>query len=83
MWSVSYSPNGKYIISSCHFIRIWSAESLKLLKKLYCHPDNAWIGCVSFSPDGKYIASGNHDNSVYIWEFETGCLLKQLYGHNN
>ncbi len=38
---------------------------------------------VCFSPDGKTIASGSGDNSVRVWNAETGVQLRQLDGHSS
>jgi WD40 repeat protein/formylglycine-generating enzyme required for sulfatase activity len=37
---------------------------------------------VSFSPDGKRIVSGSHDQTVRIWDTETGTELLTLKGHS-
>ncbi len=37
---------------------------------------------MSFSNDGKFIASGSGDQTVKIWEFSTGKLLKEFKGHS-
>ena len=44
------------------------------------------INSVAFSPDGQFIAScsgegWNLDNSVRVWNVETGEQLCQLTGH--
>ncbi|KIL55379.1 hypothetical protein M378DRAFT_35029, partial [Amanita muscaria Koide BX008] len=78
--SVAFSPDGKRIVSgSTETICIWDAETGKgnLL--------NGHMGgvmSVAFSPDGKRIASSSSDDTIYIWNTETGKHVgKPLKGH--
>ena len=36
---------------------------------------------MSFSPDGQTIATGSHDDTVRLWDVETGRNIKTLTGH--
>ncbi|KIL64087.1 hypothetical protein M378DRAFT_78803, partial [Amanita muscaria Koide BX008] len=42
------------------------------------------VNSVAFSPDGKRIASGSSDNTIYIWDAETGLQVGDpLKGHTD
>ena len=43
----------------------------------------ATVETITFSPDGKYMASGSGDNTVKIWEVESGRELRTLSGHTD
>jgi WD40 repeat protein len=38
---------------------------------------------VSFSPDGKTLATGSYDNTIKLWDVETGQQIRTLTGHNS
>lgn len=38
---------------------------------------------VAFSPDGKTIVSGSGDESIKIWNLETGDLIRTLQGNRD
>ena len=44
------------------------------------HTDS--VIATAFSPDGNRLATGSDDNTVKIWQKETGQLLKTLTGHD-
>ena len=39
------------------------------------------VRCVAFSRDGDLILSAGHDNTIKVWDFETGRALKTFRGH--
>jgi len=48
-----------------------------------CYGHTDWVTSVSFSPDGQRIASGSYDDTIKLWDAETGEELGTLKGHTN
>jgi WD40 repeat protein len=44
------------------------------------HADH--VQSVSFSPDGKRIVSGSRDNTLKVWDAQTGQEMLTLEGHS-
>src|SRR2546421_910548 len=40
------------------------------------------IMSLAFSPDGRICASGSRDQTIKLWDTQTGRLLRTLVGHN-
>ena len=53
----------------------------KCLQTLEGHSDNVYS--VAYSPDGTKIISGSGDNTVKIWNANTGQCLQTLEGHSD
>ncbi|WP_072927639.1 serine/threonine-protein kinase, partial [Microcystis aeruginosa] len=56
VWSVAYSPDGRYLASGSwdKTIKIWEVATGKQLRTLTGHSD--WVRSVVYSPDGRYLA---------------------------
>ncbi|MBR5013781.1 MAG: PD40 domain-containing protein [Bacteroidales bacterium] len=70
MKSVSFSPDGRYIVSGSYdrTIRIWDVSTgVEVRPALEEH--TASVTSVSFSPDGRYIVSGSFDKIIRRWDF--------------
>ncbi|KUL82098.1 hypothetical protein ZTR_10075 [Talaromyces verruculosus] len=44
---------------------------------------SSWVNAVVFSPDGRHIASASDDETVRLWDANTGDHLKTLQGHSD
>jgi WD40 repeat protein len=89
--SIAITPDGKKIVSGSqdNTIRVWDLESGSQIKKLG-NPD--WIyqrvvtpfDSIAITPDGKKIVSaggGTQDNTIRVWDLESGSQIKKLEGH--
>ena len=84
----SFSPDGCRLAGRNIFgIFILNVESDSII---YLRDEKARVDVLYYSPDGKYIASlsndfmfGNIDNSINIWDAESGTLIANLEGHDS
>ena len=83
--SVTFSPNGRYIVSgsSDHTIRVWDAQTgTQMGNPLQGHTDS--VNSVALSPDGRHIVSGSWDQTIRVWDVQTGGQVGNLLqGHTN
>jgi WD40 repeat protein len=77
VYSVAFSPNGKYVITAGRdrVAWIWEVGTWHPLTKLtgYTNP----IKSASFSPDGEYVVTGSDDRTARVWKLDwEGSQLK-------
>jgi WD40 repeat protein/tRNA A-37 threonylcarbamoyl transferase component Bud32 len=83
MWSVAFSPNGRWLASGGNdrTVRIWDTVKGQEVRALRGHSDV--VLCVAFDPAGRRVASCGRDKTVRIWDPATGALLSTLPGHKH
>ena len=78
VYSVSFSPDGKRIVSggTDKTLKVWDAETGQEMLTLTGHSDS--VISVVFSPNGRRIISGSHDKTVKIWDARPPELEEDL-----
>jgi WD40 repeat protein len=83
--TMALSPGEKVLVTGNGYedstIRVWDAESSKLLTKLEGH--TGWIGEVAFSHDGRFLASASADQSIRLWDASEWTELTLFRGHGD
>jgi WD40 repeat protein len=78
LWSVAYSPNGKYIAtaSADGTARLWDAQTGEEMRRYVGH--TAAVENVAFSPDGKYLVTVSDDATARLWNTDYHTTMQYL-----
>jgi WD40 repeat protein/tRNA A-37 threonylcarbamoyl transferase component Bud32 len=80
--SVAFSPDGARLVSSYprgRAIKFWDVHTGQELLAWKLPPSS--VRYVAFSPDGKRLASTSLDNTITLWDAQTGKELHVCKGH--
>lgn len=81
--AVAFSPNGKlFAVAVNGDVEIWDFSTGSIRQTIKGHVDGG-IDFIAYSPDGKQVASASNDNTVGIWDAQTGKNLHVLKGHGS
>jgi WD40 repeat protein len=75
--AVTFHPDGQRLATAIsNEVVGWDICQSKQLFAAQGH--TAWILCLTYSPDQTMIASGSRDETIRLWDAETGQCLKTL-----
>jgi WD40 repeat protein len=77
IWALISTPQGLVSTAENGEVIAWSAEGVP--RRLEGH--HAGVYCAACSPDGKRLVTGGFDNTVRLWDLESGSELLTLRGH--
>ena len=78
VFSVAYSPNGKYLLSTGRdaAIKIWDTDHYQLHQTIPAHLFA--VNNILFSENGKYFATASMDKTIKLWNADSFRLLKVI-----
>ncbi|WZO96507.1 c-type cytochrome domain-containing protein [Isosphaeraceae bacterium EP7] len=81
VFAIAFSPDSRLVAAAGadRTVRIWEAETSKLVRTIEDHAD--WILDLAFSPDGKRIATASRDKTSKVFDVAGGETVATFPGH--
>lgn len=84
--SITFSPDS-VMFASCSLspggeIKLWKPSDWGCSMILQ-HGHKYWVNSLTFSHDSKILASGSHDNTIKLWDTDSGDCFQTLHGHQS
>jgi WD40 repeat protein len=81
VYSVRYSPNGKWVITASRdgTARVWDVDTGLPLFQPFKHDDS--VRDARFSPDGRRVVTASVDHSARVWDVLTGEPIGEPLRH--
>jgi WD40 repeat protein len=89
--SVAISPDARTLVSASFDCKVtaWHLESRKFLQtyfyrtacQSYPYSHKGFVYAVAISPDSQWIASGGEDQTIRLWNLQSGKIIKSFKGH--
>jgi WD40 repeat protein/serine/threonine protein kinase len=84
---LAFSPDGRHLASAGgdtrgdKWLMLWDTSTGKRLHKFPGEYTRYTYLNIAFSPDGRRLAAGSEDNTVKVWDVESGQEVFTLRGH--
>lgn len=80
--AIHFTPDAGQIVTGANdsVVNVWDGRSGQLERQIG-HEAGSMLTALAVSLDGEFIASGSHDETVVIWNRNTGERLYTLVGH--
>ena len=86
VWDIAFSPDGNTLASATEwgYVYVWDVSDLgRIHREHRMNAHDVRARGVAFSPDGLTLASGGGDETIRLWNLDTGELTTELDGHED